>query len=762
MDYYAHTLADRPAEEWEPLAEHLEKVASLAARFTATFDAEDWGRLLGLWHDVGKYSAEFQRYIGAPRAGDGSDPHKLETSGRVDHSTAGAVHADQQGQLTRLLAYVIAGHHAGLPNNVGTEASLTRRIERGQSPERLAVFNSVPRNILERNSLAPPTLKSEKDWKRSRGEFAIGFFARMLFSCLVDADFLATEEFMDPNRSASRPRPIDSFGILRDRLISYLRDKIAEAPPTAVNRQRRAILAACREKSSLPPGFFSLNVPTGGGKTLSSLAFALDHAVANDLNRVIYAIPFTSIIEQTADVFREALGDLEEEVLEHHSNFDPDAPNSTRKRLATENWDSRIVVTTNVQLFGSLFAARTSRSRKIHRLAKSVIVLDEAQTLPPQLLEPTLAALDELVRNYGASVVLCTATQPAIEHRQGFPIGLRNVTPIIDDPQALHRALKRTDVEMAGLLSDDELVARLREERQVLCIVNSRSHAAALYRELADPEAFHLSANLCAAHRSKIVKEVRKRLATKKPCRVISTQVIEAGVDVDFPTVYRAAAGLDSIAQAAGRCNREGKLTGKSGENRLGHIVVFDYDEKTYRTPPFIKQGAGHFREVAPDHAGDLLSPEAIENYFQLHYWQQGGDDQRGWDEGRGKESIMDCFAWSGADGLHAQYRDADDRFQMIDDATIPILVPYGKGRGLIRELADMPEQPEAKHLRSFDRRAQRYVVGVREHGLRKLLENGVLLERHERYFVANDDAYHQGLGLTFEAVGLDAELLVQ
>ena len=762
MLYYAHTLKDRPPEDWEPLEDHLKAVADQAGKFANAFGAEDWGAALGLWHDIGKYSAEFQNYIRPSHANSGDDAHELETSGRVDHSTAGAVHASSLGPLTRLLAYGIAGHHAGLPNNVGTDSSLSRRLERASTPERMVVFDSVPTALLDREILKPPMLRTGGN--RKRQAFAIGFFTRMLFSCLVDADFLATEEFMDPERSALRPKPSISLERIRDQLDTYLNEKATAAPRTAVNRQRQEVLAACRAKAMLPPGFFSLNVPTGGGKTFSSLAFALSHAVKNELGRVVYAIPFTSIIEQTANVFREALGDYEHEVLEHHSNLDSDKQHSMRTRLAAENWDSRLVVTTNVQLFESMFASRTSRSRKLHRLARSVIVLDEAQILPPNLLEPTLAALDELVRNYGATVVLCTATQPAIQHRAKFPIGLDHVTPIIDEPLKLHAALRRTRVGSIGPVADNELIRHLHDERQALCIVNSRNHAAVLYRELDDPRAFHLSANLCAAHRSDIVAKIRKRLDpnNSKPCRVISTQVIEAGVDVDFPVVYRAAAGLDSIAQAAGRCNREGGLTNDKGEPALGRVVVFDYDEKVYRTPPFIKHAANHFREVAPDHSDDLLSPDAIEEYFRLHYWQQGriDDDGRGWDEGRGKESIMDCFDVSGNE-LHAQYRDAAERYQMIDDATTPILVPYKKGRDLIRELADMQDNPEPRQLRGFDRRAQRYVVGVREHGLRKLLGNGVLLERHERYYIANDNAYQEGLGLTFEGRGLDSEYLI-
>jgi CRISPR-associated endonuclease/helicase Cas3 len=595
----------------------------------------------------------------------------------------------------------------------------------------------------------------------------MAFFTRMLFSCLVDADFLATEWFMDPRRAAARPRDSAAPAELLVRLDRYLEDKQRAAPPTPVNLRRRQVLAACREKARCAPGFFSLNVPTGGGKTLCSLAFALEHAATHNLRRVVYAIPFTSIIEQTADVFREALGDLADQVLEHHSNLALDDParQSHRTRLAAENFDAPLIVTTNVQLFESLFASQTSRCRKLHRLARSVIVLDEAQTLPPNLLAPTLAALDELVRNYGATVVLCTATQPAVEKRQGFPIGLEQVRSIIDDPRELHEAMKRTCIELAGRLSDREVVQRLRGHRQVLCIVNSRRHAAELFKLLDDPHALHLSASLCAQHRSQVIAEIRRRLdpAVNEPCRVICTQVIEAGVDVDFPVVYRAAAGLDSIAQAAGRCNREGRLQTADGRPQLGRVVVFDYQRQDYPVPKMIEDAAEHFRQIAPDHVADLLSPAAIEAYFRLHYWQQRGDDDRGWDSGRGNKSVMRCFGGEDGDVLHHQFREASDAYRLIEEIQTPILVPYGeRGRELIHQLQQMPDLPDPVRLRALDRAAQRYTVSVHEHALHHLLDHQILLERHGRFYLANPAAYDERLGLTLGPVGIDAQTLVQ
>ena len=749
--HYAHT---HPDGDWEPLRDHLERTAALAEEFASAFDAGPGGRVGGLWHDLGKYSAAFQDYLRRSSVLDEA-VHRSELAGTVDHSTAGAKLAADHGVLGRLLAYCIAGHHAGLPDNEGEASSLRARLGKTIEP-----IDDAPAELLGLG--LPPMRRLDAEGDRRR--FALAFFTRMLFSCLVDADFLATEEFLDPARSGRRVAGASCAELL-EHLDRRLAEKQAGAEDTPVNRRRGEVLAACRTKAALAPGFFSLNVPTGGGKTLSSLAFALEHirihAETHGLRRVVYAIPFTSIIEQTADVFREALGDLAGEVLEHHGNLEPDDPRrqTDRSRLAAENFDAPLVVTTNVQLFESLFASRTSRCRKLHRLAKSVIILDEAQTLPPRLLAPTLAALEELVRNYGSTVVLCTATQPAIERRDGFRIGIADVRPIIDEPTRLHRSLRRTTVEMIGQTPDDEIARRLKEQTQALCIVNSRRHAAAIFAALDDPRALHLSASMCGAHRAKVVERIRKRLGqgSDTPCRVVSTQVIEAGVDVDFPTVYRAVAGLDSIAQAAGRCNREGMLGVEEGEPRLGRVVVFEYDTKAYPTDSMITRSAGCFREVAPDHADDLLAPDAIEAYFRLHYWGQGGDDGRGWDRGVDGQSVMDCFGLDGKVGLHAQFRTAAAAYRLIDDAQVPILVPFGeRGRSLIAQLEAMPDQPEPRLLREFDRAAQRYVVGVFERGLTTLLQNGVLLERHGRFYLGNPKAYDKRLGLRLDVIGLD------
>src|SRR5271157_2380706 len=757
---YAHTREGRPREEWHGLFDHLEETARLTGQFASGFGSEGWGFLTGLWHDIGKSGAAFQAYLSTSSEG-GDGVHESEIRGRIDHSTAGAQHAARLGTAGRLLAYCIAGHHAGLPDNQGEQSSLEQRLGKVIEP-----LGSVPSELLEKPLPSPPKLRLPSEATPRRAGFTLAFYTRMLFSCLVDADLLDTESFMSPERSELRKGDSATCEQLLDRLNRHLDEKQRDADDTPVNRRRREVLACCRERAKLPPGFFSLHVPTGGGKTLSSLAFGLTHAVKHNKRRVVYAIPFTSIIEQTASVFREALDDLDNELLEHHSSLEPDDPSrqSDRTRLAAENFDATLVVTTNVQLFESLFASRTSRCRKLHRLAQSVIILDEAQTLPVSLLAPTLAALWELVNNYGATVVLCSATQPAIEKRAGFSIGLDGVRPIIDEPDRLHRALRRTAVERTGAITNEELVDRLRSESQALCIVNSRRHAAELFAALDDTKALHLSASMCAAHRADVVAKIKRRLrpGSDAPCRVISTQVVEAGVDLDFPTVFRAEAGLDSIAQAAGRCNREGLLTDEAGNARHGRVVVFAYDSKKYRTVTLIARATAHFREIAPDHLADLLAPEAIEAYFRLHYWQQGGDDEHGWARGANGQSILDCFDADPKVLLHGQFRTAAEAYRLIDDAQTPVLVPYGeRGRGLIARLSSMPAAADPQWLRAFDRSAQRYLVGVYERDLRTLLENGVLLELHGRFLLAAQAAYDSKIGLKFDSIGIDPEMLI-
>lgn len=743
---FAHSLEGRSQYDWEPLEDHLRRVADGngtlpgAADFAEIFGAKEWGRLAGLWHDLGKYSAEFQAYL---RSANGLEAHLESAPGRVDHSTAGAQHAASRfaGTIGRLLAYCIAGHHSGLPDNVDGQGGISGLS--GRLSKKIPDWSAAPAAIL--NQPRPP--KPPLDWDADKRiwAFQAAVFCRMLFSCLVDADYLATEAFMRPERTVERNRSIVAPSELLKFLDAHLSRLAASASDTTVNRARAGVLAQCRTKAGLPPGFFSLTVPTGGGKTLSSLAFALTHAAKFGLRRVIYAIPFTSIIEQNVDVFRQALNDAGPDVvLEHHSNLDPDKETYTA-RLAAENWDSALVVTTNVQLFESLFANKSSRCRKLHRIAHSVIILDECQTLPVTLLAPTLRMLEELCRNYGCTVVLCSATQPAIAKRPDFGIGLHNVREIVDDPLRLYVTLRRVEIEQLGNLDNGTVVERLRRHKQALCVVNTRAHAATLFTELsassnAPESVFHLSASMCAAHRTDVLGRIRGLLNpdSPKPCVVISTQLIEAGVDIDFPVVYRAMTGLDSIAQAAGRCNREGRLS-------HSRVYVFDTDVDP---PGDLRQRCQMGREVAGLY-DDLLALDAIEHYFRLSYWTRSSE----WDQ----QEILKLFGING--GMpHFQFREVAERYRMIEDIQQSVIVPYGeRGRKLVDELRYLGEPPG----RDFDRRAQRFVVGVYDRQLVQLCRNHGVTKHHDRYWVLeNTLAYDEAIGLRADVLGFDAAQL--
>lgn len=734
---YAHTVPNVCEEKWELLDEHLKKVALLCQRFATEFGAGEWGWIAGRCHDLGKASNDFQAYLRA-QSRDAENAGEESSANRVDHSTFGARHVVYAlpGPAGRLLAFCVAGHHAGLPNAFPADDQSVR----SSLSFRLDPANAIPQVVPPFLQLRPPKLRLNAN--APERAFSVAFFTRMIFSCLIDSDRTCTEAFCDPDKARERAAPRPTLADLRVQVDQYLEEKRRSAPDTPVNQQRRSILEQCVRAAAGKPGFYSLQVPTGGGKTLSSLAFALHHATGQ-MRRIVVAIPFTSIIEQTADTYRQALGPCAERALvEHHTNLRPER--STRaNQLATENWDAPLIVTTNVQLLESLFAAATTPCRKLHRLANSVIILDEAQRLPVELLEPTLRALRELVANYGCTIVLCTATQPALEHRQEFSIGLRDITPIISNATELFRVMRRAQVKYIRKSPDDALAERLLGHEQVLCIVNTRAHAAKLFdlvSQLADGESvFHLSTLMCGAHRRHTLQLVRNRLNAKLPCRVISTQLIEAGVDIDMPVVYRAAAGFDSIAQAAGRCNREGLAP-------LGTTFVFDADQPPPRG--LLQQGANTAQELW-DIYQDPLAPDAVEQYFRLLYWKKSDE----WD----KFKIMEYMKLDSnrPSELHFQFRAIEERYALIRDAQLPILIPYDRiATDLLSEMQN--------HVVDYvpHRKLQPYLVSVPERSLRALESDGVV-RAHEAgvWVLLRKDAYTLKKGLALGSVGLDTSL---
>lgn len=734
---FAHSVEGTPECEWEPLPAHLQEVANLTRKFTGVFNLGFHGYLAGLWHDLGKYSSEFQQMIRRD-----SQTQFESAPGKPDHSTCGAQHASKAlGAYGHLLAYCIAGHHSGLANAGPEAGSLSTLCERLKKkiplvPAKSEIVEAPAAKIMslraeDKDALRREIRSLEIDGPNKYQAFQFAFATRMVFSALVDADSLCTEHFYSPQQKKLRKAKGPRFEILSRRLADHIKGFAPE--DTTVNRSRADVLQASREQAAEEKGFFSMTVPTGGGKTLSSLSFALDHAIYHDLRRIIFAIPFTSIIEQNATVFREALSKKGENfVLEHHSNLTPEDETYWSSK-ATENWDAPIIVTTNVQLFESMFGSSKSRCRKLHRLAGSIIILDEAQSLPVKVLQPCLAALRELVTNHGCTIVLCTATQPAIELREDFPIGLADIREIVKDVPALFTGLQRTKVNFVDSRSDEDLVEELVVERQALCIVNTRKHAAELFSLVKDRRTdgiFHLSALMCAEHRTEVLRKVNFALEHSMPCLLISTQVVEAGVDLDFPTVFRAMAGMDSIAQAAGRCNREGKRP-------IGNVYVFETDKTT---SPSIKGACEDTRATIPEYMHDPLAPKAMEAYFALHYWKRSSE----WDH----RLVMDCFFMNQKTGAgEAFFRDAATKFRMIDSIQTSIVVPFGKGKDLIKTLR-LTDQPDRQLLRKL----QRFTVSVYDWQLKAMMESNIIMQPNESlegiFVLMNNDAYDQELGL--------------
>ena len=685
VQLYAHSTESPDRRDWELLADHLNAVGDLAAGYAAGFGSAEAARLAGLLHDLGKAKPRFQRRL-------------VDSSVREPHSGEGARFASERvpGVMGTLLAHCIAGHHTGLSNGSlrGSNPAVPLRDRLAQ-----AETLSLPSGIdLPQLRLEPPLpLVAHRNSSREDRDFvfSLAFYTRMLFSALVDADRTATARFYRHDVEPSYP-PIDSLRrALRKRLASF------GTPRRPIDQIRSTVLVAARAKATAPPGLFSLTVPTGGGKTLTSLSFALEHAHAHGLARVIYVAPFTTIIEQTAHVYREALG-VSDSVLEHHSAFDYDGvldpTEQERVREAAQRWDAPIVVTTAVQFFESLFANKPGQCQKLHRIARSVVVLDEVQALPLPLLRPCLRALSELAAAYGTSVVLCTATPPGVRAEDRFlpPEALEGVTELAPEPDRLAKDLRRVTVEAAGPLPDEDLVQRMMAYRQVLVIVDNRRHAQALARSVKG--AMHLSTLMTGAHRRDVLGDARARLKHGKCVRLVSTSLIEAGVDIDFPVVFRAVAGLDRMAQAAGRCNREGSLAGK------GRVYLFE-PNTDYQSPDSLKPQAAIGKRLI-EQFPDPFAPDAVAAYFRELYHNRGVDQLDSSPVGERGAGILAAHA----SHLDLPFSDVAEAFRMIPDESVPIIIP-GSPFGAPHELLDVAR--ETTTACGIARRLQPYVVSV-------------------------------------------------
>lgn len=644
-EYIAHSK--NQFEQRQDLEEHLRTVAEVASRFAESFGVSELAHYIGLWHDIGKFNPKFQEYLLRCEA----DPSAKGTG--PDHKAAGARLALQYLAPLALLAQ---GHHGGLKSPGDMETWLKKKEDQA-SLQAMQTARTIIAGLEPSGTLPIPQHVNSDP-------IAAELFLRLLFSALVDADYLDTEAHFNGEKTVWRESNV-SLMKLWERLEAAQKHKSGHGTDI-VSTVRHEIYEACLEAGELPPGFFRLTVPTGGGKTLSGMAFALRHALRYGHQRVIVAVPFITITEQTAATYRSIFAPIgeaegEQAVLEHHSGGLHDLvededfhPAKVWQRLAAENWDAPIIVTTTVQLFESLFANNTSPCRKVHRLARSVIILDEAQALPPALLRPILNALQQLCAYYGTTVIISTATQPAFDTIPDF----RSIqaTEIVRDHARHFALLKRVGYEWHTdqPLSWEEVAGVMREEAQALAVLNTKKDAIALLDALADPDALHLSTLLCGAHRRKVIEEVRRRLQDGEPCHLVSTQVVEAGVDLDFPLVLRALGPLDGIIQAAGRCNREGKLP-------LGRVVIFRPQEGgmpqgAYRT------GADITRALLGKYGEDLDpdDPQNSRRYFQQLYDTLDIDRER-------IQKLRSRF----------EYMEVAKHFQMIPDDTESVVICY-------------------------------------------------------------------------------------
>ena len=719
MEFYAHTPAPEKPDVWHLLADHLATVKEMAGQFAEPFDAKDIAQWIGQWHDAGKYNERFRDYLKACHEATLSGNKKPHSDS--PHAIYGASYALQKNQ--HLAAFIIACHHAGLQN-------VATIIDRLKPQAAIKEANGpIDRVIATAESYInptgpPPVLPT---WLLTLPEhdqaLASEFLIRMLFSCLVDADWLNTEQHGNATkaelRNTHKPDRDSLWNTLWDVFSKEHDAKTKEAEDTNVNQIRSEVYNDCISAADTKQGIFRLTVPTGGGKTLSSMAFALRHAMKHKLDHIIIAIPYTSIIDQTADIYRKILGD--ENVLEHHSSVavadnknEQQDMNELRRRLLCENWDAPIIVTTTVQLFESIFSNRTSSCRKLHNIANSVLILDEVQTLPPLLLDPLMSGLQELTDHYHITPVLCTATQPALETEGSQKYRLRDVHDIVTEYPRHFQSLKRVNYDNApDLITWTDLATEIKKYPQVLVVLNTRKDALALISAIGTNEnVFHLSTLLCGAHRRDVLAEVKLRLEKDDKCILASTQVIECGVDIDFPVVYRAVAPLDRIVQSAGRCNREGK------RSEPGYVCIFKPAEGgaprgVYRTG--IEEAEIILRE--PD--VDLHNPDLFVRYFRTLYGDVNTDERKV----QAERAIMN-------------FEEVADKVKLIPDDTVPVVVKYNPEM-IDRQIAKV--RAMRKVTPDVWRSLQPYTVSLYRWDFQKSVSNGDIEEVAPDLFVWTD-----------------------
>lgn len=800
----------------QALQTHLCDVGELAAGFAEKIDLANAGRLLGLLHDFGKYSQQFQNYIQSATGGiDQDDEGWVDAKllkGKIDHSSAGAQYIWQnfsgagkrrQGDLVgQVLALCIASHHSGLIDcfDVGGAPRFEKRMEKSceythleeckqsadaallkeiQGLATSSVCTEIFRKLLSVTSGSPPF--SKIDW------FNLGFFTRFLFSTLIDADRLNSAEFETPSRLEDRlqRRQYFNWGVAVDRVEEFIVGSLK--PSRAIDYLRQEISDNCANKARGPQGIYTFTVPTGGGKTYASLRYALHHAARHKLDRIIYIVPYTSIIEQNAAAIRKAVeqdGDPFLWVLEHHSNLEPESQ-TWRSKLVSGNWDSPIVLTTMVQFLETCFSGGTRSVRRLHQLANSVIIFDEIQTLPIKCVHLFCNALNFLSMHCGTTALLCTATQPLLNKLKNEPKGRLEIpveNEIVNDVADLFEQLNRVNVvkqiKPKGWQVDEvaELaLEKLSEGGSCLTIVNTKSWARDLYQycegRVANDVLFHLSTNQCPEHRRQLLDDIRKRLESSLPVLCFSTQLIEAGVDVSFARVIRFLAGLDSIAQAAGRCNRHGEAKDEKGNLLKGQVLVVNPAEETTGLLPDIEAGKKATQRVLDEGFSDLVAPEAICQYFKYYFYERTDDMDYKLDASKvgRSDSLLNLLSDNQASPrsytdrwgkglmplLSQSFMEAGRQFKAIDVPTNAVIVPFGEGIKILGELCGVDTEFNAKKYYELLKRAQKYSVNVFPNVWEILKSAGDAIHEIQPglgIYCLKEEYYDENFGLTTQA----------
>ena len=700
MEYIAHLNEGRI----QTMKDHLCGTAELAGRFAGRFGKSDWGYACGMLHDIGKYSLAFQ------------DKIKNNSDRRVDHSTAGAKACFEKGGMYSFMSYCIAGHHSGLPDYGSSSDPGNAPTLQGRKKKHIEDCDAYKSEIhIPEIKTLPFDPKNSPD-----PDFSLSVFIRMLYSCLVDADFLDTEYFMKEGRTQRETGEEPS--VLLEKLKKHVAGWLLNEDTETVNGRRTEILRHCFECGHKERGIFQLTVPTGGGKTVASLAFALQHAVENQMDRVIYVIPYTSIIEQNAAVFRKILG--EQNVLENHYNVDYESTEELMPmQLASENWDKPVVVTTNVQFFESLFANKSSKCRKLHNIANSVIIFDEAQMLPTDYLKPCIAVMEELAANFRSSIVLCTATQPALSPFFQREMPVTELCPRVEEQ---FRFFERVTFQNVGTISEDELIEKLQKEEQALCIVNTKKRAQRLYQKMKGEGVFHLSTAMYPKHRRRVLDKIRRLVKDGKRCILISTSLVEAGVDLDFCTVYRQLAGVDSMIQAAGRCNREGK---RAAQDSFAYL--FQFEEKEYVPGQQLQIDVS---KMLLSEGEDISSLHGIEKYFEALYHFRG--------ESLDKKKIFEEFK-----DKRYNFAKAAKEFKLIEENTLTVFISREE------EAEELLWQIKHQgYTKSGMRKAGQYCIQLYENDIEKLRGAGMLRQVpggiENFYELVDSGQYSEEMGL--------------